>query len=102
EVMQLLCSNELTHYLTSDEMRMLNDSNEEFTPMGYVQVMVESGFDWSSPVDEWCWVSSSEIARCFGFRSTKGLKGAMEACGAAFTKKGGFRGYLCPKLIRVG
>lgn len=36
EVMQLLCSNELTHYLTSDEMRMLNDSNEEFTPMGYV------------------------------------------------------------------
>ena len=101
EVMHLLCTNKYVHYLTSEEMKMLNNSNEEFMPYGHVQVMVESGFNWSSPKDDWCWVSSSEIARCFGLKSTKGLKTVMESYGATFAKRGGFRGYICPSLIRV-
>ena len=101
EVMHLLCTNEYAHYLTSDEMKMLSESNDEFTPISHVQVMVESGFNWESPKEEWCWVTSSEIARCFGLKSTKGLKGAMEFYGAKFVKKSGIRGYVCPKLIRV-
>ena len=99
--MHLLCTNEYAHYLTSDEMKMLSESNDEFTPISHVQVMVESGFNWESPKEEWCWVTSSEIARCFGLKSTKGLKGAMEFYGAKFVKKSGIRGYVCPKLIRV-
>lgn len=102
EVMHLLCTNKYEHYLTSDEMKMLNESNEEFTPIGYVQVIVESGFNWNSPKEDWCWVSSSEIARCFGLKSTKGLKGAMELYGAVMKRKEGIRGYVCPQLIRVG
>ena len=101
EVMHLLCTNKYAHYLTSDEMKILNESNDEFTPIGHVQVMVESGFDWTSSKDDWCWVTSSEIARCFGLKSTKGLKYAMEFYGATFIKKSGIRGYLCPKFIRV-
>lgn len=99
--MYLPCTNKYAHYLTSDEMKMLNNSNEGFMPYGHVHVMVESGFNWSSPKDDWCWVSSSEIARTFGLKSTKGLKTAMETYGAIFTKKDGFRGYVCPNLIRI-
>ncbi|WP_276632540.1 VapE domain-containing protein [Terrisporobacter hibernicus] len=101
QVMHLLCSNKYAHYLTSDEMKMLNESNDEFTPMNHVQVMVEDGFNWKSPKDDWSWTSSSEIARYFNLKSTKGLKSVMEFYGATFTKRGGIRGYICPKLIRI-
>lgn len=101
QVMHLLCSNKYAHYLTSDEMKMLNESNDEFTPMNHVQVMVEDGFNWKSPKDDWSWTSSSEIARYFNLKSTKGLKSVMEFYGATFTKRDGIRGYICPKLIRI-
>ena len=77
EVMYFPCTNKYEHYLTSEEMKMLNNSNEEFMPYTHVQVMVESGFNWSSPKDDWCWVSSSEIARCFGLKSAKDLNSVM-------------------------
>ena len=101
EVMHLLCSNKYAHYLTSDEMRMLTESNGEFTPINNVEIMVEGGFNWQSPKESWGWMSSSDIARTFNLKSTKGLKGAMEFYGATFSKKGGIRGYICPKLIRI-
>lgn len=101
QVMHLICSNKYAHYLTSDEMKMLNESNDEFTPMNHVQVMVEDGFNWKSPKDDWSWTSSSEIARYFNLKSTKGLKSVMEFYGATFTKRGGIRGYICPKLISI-
>ena len=59
------------------------------------------GFNWKSPKETWGWMSSSDIARTFNLKSTKGLKGAMEFYGATFSKKGGIRGYICPKLIRI-
>ena len=90
--MHLLCNNKYAHYLSSDEMKMLSDSNEEFTPIGYAQVMVEDGFNWDSPKEDWGWISSSEIARSFNLKSTKGLKGVMEFYGATSAKRGGIRG----------
>ena len=75
--MHLLYSNKYAHYLTSDEMKMLNESNDEFTPMSNVQVMVEGGFNWKSLKEDWGWISSSEIARYFNLKRTKGLKSVM-------------------------
>lgn len=101
EVMHLLCSNKYPHYLTKEEMRMLTESNDEFTPIGNVAIMVEGGFNWKSPKETWGWMSSSDIARTFNLKSTKGLKGAMEFYGGTYYKKGGIRGYICPQLIRI-
>lgn len=101
EVMHILCENKYVHYLTNDEMNMLNESNEEFMPYGKVQVMVESGFEWNAPKDKWCWMSSSEIARTFGLKSTKGLRSVMENYGASCKIRNGIRGYVCPNFIRI-
>lgn len=32
---------------------MLNESNDEFTPINNVQVMVEGGFNLESPKEDW-------------------------------------------------
>lgn len=67
----------------------------------WVPRMIEYGFNWDSPKENWGWISSSEIARSFNLKSTKGLKGVMEFYGDTSAKRGGIRGYICPKLIRT-
>ena len=61
------------YYLSPDEMDRLNEHNEEYTVADPIQERLQSKLDWSQPVQNWTWRTSTEILMDVGIeRPTQG------------------------------
>ena len=62
-----------SHYLTPDEMGMLNSHNEEFTAVDPIEEAITSRFDWDSKPEYWQdWMSATDVLKECGYeRPTK-------------------------------
>ena len=96
EVMHLLKSNTIQLNLNEDELKELNNSNKDFRAKGALQISVEEGFNWNLEKKYWNFVTSTEISKRLGLKTTSGLKEAIEGMGGEYKRTKKARGYLVP------
>lgn len=99
EVMHLKESNKITHYLSKDELELLNSSNEDFKICTPVELAVERAFDWNCDKSNWNWKSTADICNRLNINSTSSLKTSMFKYGAEYKKTSGRRGYITPPYM---
>jgi putative DNA primase/helicase len=53
-------------FLTTSEMALLNDHNEDFTVIDPIEELITSGLKWSDPRSMWKWRSATEVMVSLG------------------------------------
>nr|WP_207734744.1 VapE domain-containing protein [Romboutsia sp. 1001713B170207_170306_H8] len=96
EVMHIKEENKVKHYLESEELELLNNSNEEFKIYNSVEISIDREFNWEIDKSHWKFKPSMEIASILNVNSTKGIKTCLLSKGAKYTKRGTKRGYVTP------
>lgn len=74
-----------TWFLSNDEMRMLNDSNEDYEVVDPVSDRLSSRYDWDAPEPLWRWMTSSDIVTEMGYE--KPSRSDVITCGQYLHKK---------------
>ena len=75
------------HYLTPDEMTMLNSHNEEFTASDPIEEIIQTNFDWDSKPDYWTWRTATDALKLVGYERPN--KADTNSAAAAIRKLNG-------------
>ena len=67
EVLELYRNGE-TWYLTDDEMKTLNDSNEDFEAIDTIQEQLSAHLNWSEVPQHWKWRTATEVLQSIGIQ----------------------------------
>jgi Virulence-associated protein E len=65
------------HWLLPDEMKLLNDSNEDFTETDQLDEMVRTKLGWADPEAVWQWSTASQIATLIGAQNDRSAVSRM-------------------------
>jgi len=103
EVYAIWRSGTVNHYLSDDELKVLNASNEKFVVDDPVHDLVSSMLDWSSDPKDWNWLTSAEILRLIGYKdgspllTTKAALAVRKLNGERVKRTHGSNRYAVPQ-----
>lgn len=93
------------HWMTEEEMKLLNTSNEEFTVADPVEEVLRTKLDWEADRSTWVWMTVSELAESLGMQrqSISGLhsligKALKRITGQESKSNGTVRRSFVPRL----
>lgn len=96
EIMDLKSTGTIPLQLTKEQLNSLNKSNSDFRTKGFMEIQVETGFNWNVDKKYWQLVSLSEIAKKLKLKSTGGLKELIIKYGGTYKRTNKVRGYIVP------
>lgn len=73
---------DVPHYLTTEEMQLLSESNKDHTIESKLEILINTSFAWNAPKEYWKPTSQSYIAKQLNLYDTKGLKEIFESKGS--------------------
>lgn len=97
EVMHLLKTGEIPHYLTEEDKEILQKNNEQFEVKTEAYLKLEAGFDWAeTDKSKWQRLTSTQICKELDIVGYSTLKTTMDKLGIRQRKSGSMRFYELP------
>ncbi|MGL5507238.1 MAG: VapE domain-containing protein [Paraclostridium sp.] len=98
EVMHLLKTGEVTTWLDSEHIEIVNNNNELFRHKTNKEAKIDNYFEWDADIRKYRKYSSADLMLLLELKTNKGLKTMLEKKGAATYRTNKERGYILPPL----
>lgn len=96
EIMYLWKNEQLPHYLTETDYKILEINNKNFETKDEVYVKIAEGFDWDLDQNYWFTMRATEIGDCLGIKNMTSLGNNLKKFGVEKKRTNKGNAYIVP------